>query len=71
MTYKKIRIVHNATQIFRIFIFLFLLNLQPVFALFESSSVDVFADYLYQLVRFDKHVDIGGFKTGFGVGYQF
>lgn len=35
--------------------------------------LDVFVDYLYQPVNFKHrhHVDIGGFKTGAGIGYRF
>lgn len=33
--------------------------------------LDVFVDYLYQPVHFEKHVDIGGIKTGVGAGIQF
>lgn len=33
--------------------------------------IDVFVDYLYQPVHFEKHVDIGGFKTGIGLGVKF
>jgi hypothetical protein len=33
--------------------------------------VDVFVDYLYQPVHFETHVDIGGFKTGMGIGIKF
>jgi hypothetical protein len=33
--------------------------------------IDVFADYLYQPVNFETHVDIGGFKVGAGMGIKF
>ncbi len=33
--------------------------------------LDVFVDYLYQPVHFETNIDIGGFKTGIGVGYKF
>ena len=33
--------------------------------------IDVFVDYLYQPVHFETHVDIGGIKTGIGVGTKF
>lgn len=33
--------------------------------------IDVFVDYLYQPVHFETHIDIGGFKTGVGVGVKF
>lgn len=33
--------------------------------------VDLFVDYLYQPIHFEKRVDIGGVKTGIGVGAQF
>ena len=32
---------------------------------------DVFADYLYQEVHFKKNVNVGGFKTGVGIGFSF
>lgn len=37
----------------------------------ECSFLDLFVDYLYQPVYFKKHVDIGGFKTGAGLGIKF
>lgn len=37
----------------------------------ERVFVDVFVDYLYQPVHFETHVDIGGFKTGAGIGVKF
>lgn len=33
--------------------------------------LDLFLDYLYQPVHFDTWVDIGGLKTGLGIGIQF
>lgn len=33
--------------------------------------IDVFVDYLYQPIHFETHVDIGGIKTGIGIGYKF
>lgn len=33
--------------------------------------IDLFLDYLYQPVHFETHVDIGGIKTGLGLGYRF
>lgn len=33
--------------------------------------IDLFVDYLYQPVHFEKHVDIGGLKTGAGIGLKF
>lgn len=33
--------------------------------------IDVFVDYLYQPVHFETHVDMGGFKTGVGLGVKF
>lgn len=33
--------------------------------------LDLFVDYLYQPVHFHTHVDIGGVKTGLGIGYKF
>jgi hypothetical protein len=37
----------------------------------KSIFIDVFADYLYQPVHFETHVDIGGFKIGAGLGIKF
>lgn len=39
----------------------------------ECMYVDLFVDYLYQPVHFNQHhhVDIGGFKTGIGLGARF
>ena len=37
----------------------------------ESFFVDVFIDYLYEPVHFDTHMNIGGLKTGLGIGYSF
>lgn len=36
-----------------------------------SIFLDVFVDYLYQPVHFEKRVDIGGIKAGIGVGSRF
>lgn len=33
--------------------------------------IDVFVDYLYQPVHFETHVNIGGIKTGIGIGCKF
>lgn len=33
--------------------------------------IDLFVDYLYQPVHFKKSVDIGGFKAGAGLGFNF
>lgn len=33
--------------------------------------LDLFVDYLYQPVQFDTDVDIGGVKTGIGLGFKF
>ena len=33
--------------------------------------LDLFVDYLYQPVRFHTTVDVGGLKTGLGLGYNF
>lgn len=33
--------------------------------------LDVFVDYLYQPVHYHTHIDMGGFKTGAGIGYKF
>ncbi len=35
----------------------------------ESFFLDIFCDYNYQ-PSFRNHIDIGGFKTGIGIGYQ-
>lgn len=32
---------------------------------------DIFADYLYQPVRYQRRVDIGGLKVGLGIGVNF
>jgi hypothetical protein len=37
----------------------------------ESFFLDVFVDYLYEPVRFDTSMNIGGLKTGLGIGYSF
>ncbi len=37
----------------------------------KQIFIDVFVDYLYQPVHFEKTVDIGGIKTGIGVGVKF
>ncbi|MBA3956852.1 MAG: hypothetical protein H0X51_00445 [Parachlamydiaceae bacterium] len=37
----------------------------------DCIFIDLFADYLYQPVHFETHVDIGGFKTGAGLGIKF
>ena len=37
----------------------------------ETFFTNLFFDYLYQPVRFRKHVDVGGIKTGIGFGYGF
>ena len=39
--------------------------------IYRSVFIDVFADYLYQPVNFETHVDIGGFKVGAGIGIKF
>jgi opacity protein-like surface antigen len=33
--------------------------------------LDLFADYNFVAVRFHRYVNIGGFKTGLGIGYTF
>ena len=38
---------------------------------YENFFADFFIDYLYQPVRFKKQLDIGGMKTGIGIGYGF
>jgi outer membrane protein len=38
---------------------------------FDCMFLDVFVDYLYQPVHFHKRVDIGGLKTGAGIGFSF
>lgn len=42
-----------------------------IYCISTNVFLDLFADYLYQPVYFEKHVDIGGFKTGLGAGYKF
>jgi hypothetical protein len=42
-----------------------------VFFINRNVFIDVFADYLYQPVNFETHVDIGGFKIGAGMGIKF
>lgn len=37
----------------------------------ERVFIDLYADYLYQPIHFEKHIDIGGLKTGVGLGVQF
>lgn len=38
----------------------------------ENFFIDLFVDYLYQRVHFrHKSADVGGFKTGLGIGYSF
>jgi hypothetical protein len=37
----------------------------------RCTFVDVFVDYLYQPVHFHKQIDVGGLKTGLGVGVIF
>lgn len=41
------------------------------YCIFRNIFMDVFVDYLYQPVHFKTHVDIGGFKTGAGLGVKF
>jgi hypothetical protein len=37
----------------------------------DQVFIDIFVDYLYQPIHFHKNVDIGGFKTGAGIGIKF
>jgi hypothetical protein len=37
----------------------------------NNMLLDLFCDYLYQRVHFQKNVNIGGFKTGVGIGVRF
>lgn len=37
----------------------------------QCIFIDLFVDYLYQPINFEKTVDIGGLKTGAGLGIQF
>ena len=37
----------------------------------DNLFLDVFTDYLYQEVHFKKSVNVGGFKTGLGIGIGF
>lgn len=41
------------------------------FLITERVFIDVFIDYLYQPVHFKTDVDIGGIKTGLGLGVKF
>lgn len=38
---------------------------------FSRLFLDIFVDYLYQPVNYHHRVDLGGFKTGAGIGLQF
>ncbi len=38
---------------------------------YRSFFVDLFADYLFQPVKFEKTVDVGGLKAGAGIGVRF
>ncbi|MBA3815637.1 MAG: hypothetical protein H0X29_03790 [Parachlamydiaceae bacterium] len=42
-----------------------------IYSINRCFFVDLFVDYLYQPVHFDRRVDIGGFKTGAGIGVKF
>lgn len=37
----------------------------------QCVFLDFFVDYLYETVDFGDHVNIGGFKTGVGLGFRF
>jgi hypothetical protein len=37
----------------------------------SNLFLDLFLDYLYQPAHFERTVDIGGIKTGVGLGYRF
>lgn len=37
----------------------------------DCYFLDLFVDYLYQPMHFKNHVNVGGFKTGIGLGTQF
>lgn len=41
------------------------------FSLSKHFFLDLFADYFYERVHFEHHVNIGGFRTGLGLGYKF
>lgn len=41
------------------------------YSIYKNVFVDLFFDYLYQPVNFETNVDIGGIKTGIGVGVKF
>lgn len=41
------------------------------FNLARNLFLDVFVDYLYQPVKFENRVNIGGFKPGVGIGVAF
>jgi len=42
-----------------------------IFSLNKHVFFDLFADYFYQPVHFEKHVNVGGFRTGVGLGYKY
>jgi hypothetical protein len=41
------------------------------YLLCANTYVDVFADYVYQPMKFHRQINIGGLKTGLGVGRYF
>lgn len=41
------------------------------FVIQKFLFLDIFIDYLYQPVQFEKKVQIGGLKTGIGIGFGF
>jgi outer membrane protein len=42
-----------------------------IFSLHRQVFLNLFADYLYQPVHFNRHVNLGGVRTGIGLGYNF
>lgn len=41
------------------------------YSITQCIYLNVFVDYLFQPVHFDSNVDIGGLKTGLGIGMRF
>ncbi len=42
-----------------------------IFSLNKHVFFDLFADYFYQPVHYKKHVNVGGLRTGLGLGYKY
>ena len=47
-----------------------ILKIGVIYELTNCVFVDLFVDYLYQPVHFKTHVNIGGLKTGLGIGVR-